>query len=318
VGLALAAGFLAPAPAHADPLPTRNQGALVVPYGLPGVLPARLPAKGGGSASLVMNWANTYETDDSGDRAYTMDAETMEWRVIGEYGLTDRFALRAELPWRKLDGGSLDGFIESWHSTFGLPNGGRDDAPEDRLLIQYTEGAVTQLQIDRDGSGLADIPLAVGYQVSASEKTAVSAWLSVKLPTGDAQDLTGSGSTDVALSVAAQTQLAERWQLFGQFDLAWLGEGDVLPQMQEDYAWSALAGVTWNPWRALDLTVQFSGNSKIFSDTGTTLDGDAVVLGFGGSWRTAGGWKFDLGFDEDVQVGASPDFVINLAAQRRF
>jgi hypothetical protein len=318
MAFASGASLFTAGPLQAEPLLTRNQSPLVAPYGLPGVLSARLPAKGDGSVTGVLNWSNSYETDDHDDHFYTLDAETQEWRIAFEHGISDRFAVRAELPWRKLSGGSLDGFIENWHSTFGLPNGGRDDAPQDRLLVQYSEGEDLLLQVNRDGSGVADIPLALGYQITASDKSALAAWLSVKLPVGDAKDLTGSGATDVALSLAGQAQLAEHWQLFGQADLTWLGEGDVLPQLQEDYAWSALAGVTWNAWRTLDLTVQLSANSPIFNGTGTTFDGDAVVLGFGGSWRTESGWRFDLGFDEDVQVGASPDFVINLAVQRRY
>ena len=159
--------------------------------------------------------------------------------------------------------------------------------------------------IDQSVGGFADIPLAVGYQLAASETSAATAWLTVKLPTGKAEDFTGSGAVDVALTVAAERRVAERWQLFGQANVAWLGDGDVLPEVQESYAWSALAGVSWNAWRALDLTLQLEANSAVL-DTGIEeLDGDAVVLTFGGTYRTTGGWQFDVGVSEDVEVDAS-------------
>jgi long-subunit fatty acid transport protein len=54
-------------------------------------------------------------------------------------------------------------------------------------------------------------------------------------------------------------------------------------------------------------------------DTGIEeLDGDAVVLTFGGTYRTTGGWQFDVGVSEDVEVDASPDVVFNIAARRGF
>jgi hypothetical protein len=122
----------------------------------------------------------------------------------------------------------------------------------------------------------------------------------------------------VAVSLAAQSQLAEHWQVFGQFDLAWLGKGDVMPGYQQDWAVAGLAGVSWNAWRALDLTVQLYANSKVFDVPVNGVSGDAVVLGFGGTWRTDGGWRFDFGMNEDVDVGASPDATFYLLLQKTF
>ena len=57
--------------------------------------------------------------------------------------------------------------------------------PEDRLLIQYQEGDEVLLQLDDSASGMADVPLAVGYQVKATDRSALSAWLTVDVPVGD-------------------------------------------------------------------------------------------------------------------------------------
>jgi len=190
--------------------------------------------------------------------------------------------------------------------------------PEDQLLLQYYTGPTPLLDVDEGVSGIADIPIAIGYQLLATETGAVSTWLSVKAPTGKAEDLTGSGAVDVAWSIAADHRLAERWQLFGQANLVWLGDGDFLPDVQESYAWSALAGLTWNPWRTLDLTAQFEGNSGVLDTGFDGLDGAAIVLTIGGSYRTAGAWQFDFGISEDIDADASPDFVLNLGVRRGF
>jgi hypothetical protein len=92
----------------------------------------------------------------------------------------------------------------------------------------------------------------------------------------------------------------------------------VLPEVQEDFAWSLLAGMSWNPWRGLDLTVQLEGNSAVLDTRFDDLNGGAAVLAFGGSYRTAGGWRFDLGVCEDLQADASPDVVFNVAARHGF
>jgi hypothetical protein len=311
------AGLFA-ATAHGDPLPTRNESPLLAPYGLPNTLPSRLPAAGDGSIGAVLNWENMHALDETGTSSFTLDGESQEWRLEIEHGVTDQFALRAELPWRHLSGGTLDSVVEQWHSLWHLPSGHRHNAPRDRLLIDYTENELTLLHVEDSSSGIGDIPVSLGYQVVANDKHALAAWLSVKIPTGSAQDLTGSEAVDVALSLSGQTQLAERWQIFGQVDGVWLGNGKLLPDLQQDYAWSALAGVTWNAWRGLDLTVQVDANSKVFDSSGTHLEGDAAVINFGGSYRTTGGWRFDLGFGEELRSDAAPDFTLNLGVRRRY
>jgi hypothetical protein len=313
-----ALAFLASPTVHADPLLTRNQNPLVLPYGLPTPLPARLPAADSGRATLDVNWSNSADDDISDSHEFTIDAESQDVRLRLEYAFAGDWAGLIEIPWRHLSGGTLDGLVENWHDLFGLPNGARDHMPEDRLLIQYQEGDELLLQVDDSASGIADIPLAVGYQVKATERSALSTWLTLDVPVGDSSDLLGSGAVDVALSLAGQTQLAEHWQVFAQVDAVWLGQGDILPQYQESFAWAGLAGVSWNAWRSLDLTVQVYANSPIFDVSIDGLSGDAVVLSYGGTWRTPGGWRFDFGMNEDIEVNASPDMTFYFAVQHGF
>jgi hypothetical protein len=304
--------------AHAEPFLTRNQNPLLALHGLPSPLPARLPPAGGGRVAGVINWGNTEKEDFSADGNYTLDAETFELRLHFDHGLSERFALHAELPWRKVSEGSLDGFIDDWHGVFGLPGGSRRRLPEDQLLIEFEQGGATLLGIDESTSGIGDIPVALGYQLYATDSSAVSTWFTVKLPTGSADDLTGSGAVDVAATLAAQSRVHERWQLFGQASVAWLGEGDLLPELQESFAWTLMGGVTWNAWRALDLTAQLEANSRLYDGIDSELDGDAIVLTLGGSWRTEGGWRYDVGVSEDLQAGASPDIVFIFAIARGY
>jgi hypothetical protein len=309
---------LIPAVAHAEPLLTRNQNPLVLPYGLPNPLPARLPTADSGRATLDMNWSNSADYDISSSHDFTIDAETQDVRLRLEYAFGSDWTGLVEIPWRHLSGGTLDGFIENWHDLFGLSNGVRDQMPRDRLLIEYQQGDEVQLQVDDSASGIADVPVALGYQVTATDRGALSSWLSVDIPVGDSNDLLGNGAVDVALSVAGQAQVGEHWQVFGQVDAVWLGQGDILPKYQQSFAVAGLAGVSWNAWRSLDLTVQFYANSSIFDTPVNGLSGDAVVLSYGGTWRTPGGWRFDLGMNEDIEVNASPDATFYFAVQHGF
>ena len=168
------AGLL-PAISSAEPLLTRNQNPLTLPYGLPMPLPARLPPPGSGRFTLDVNWANSANIESSEDYDFTMDAESQEVRLRLEYAVASKWAAMTELPWRNLSGGSLDGLIDNWHDLFGLPQGPRKNMPDDRLLIDYQQRGKALLHVDDGGSGIADIPLGVGYQAYASNESALGA-----------------------------------------------------------------------------------------------------------------------------------------------
>ena len=312
----MAAVLLAPA-AGAGPFQVRNQNPLLAPFGLPAPLPARLPEPGAALASAQLHWGSAAHGESNGDEDFLVDAEMLELRLRYTRSLGPRIAVYAELPWRRTWEGVLDDAIDGWHDLTGLPGEARDEFPDDRLLIEYVVAGDPVYRFDQPGSGLADIPVGVGYQLFASGDAALAAWLSVKAPVGDVDELTGSGAADVALSVAGERALSSHVRVFGQLDVAYLGDGDLLPALQEDVVWSGMAGISWNAWRTLDLTAQLAANSRVFDAEGA-LAGDALVLVFGGSWRTAGGWRLDLSVSEDVDVNASPDVVFNFGVAKGF
>ena len=171
----LAVATLVPGLVGAEPLVTMNQNPLVLPYGLPLPLPARLASDGAGRYGLVLNWSNTATVESSGRWEATVDAETVDLRLRGEVAFGERWSVMAELPWRSIGGGSLDGAIESWHDFWGLPEGDRKNMPEDRYLIEAQVDGQPVLLYDDDASGIADIPLRLGYQLLADERSAVYA-----------------------------------------------------------------------------------------------------------------------------------------------
>jgi len=304
--------------AWGEPLLLRNANPLLAPYGFPAALPAKLPAADTGSFGVTLLWANSATVEGNASHALTLDGEAQELRLRGTYAFTDRFAMVAEVPWRHLSGGTLDSFIDDWHKTFGMPNGSRLRLPRDQLLIEYREGDAVLFHFDQDSSGIGDVPISLGYQMHTSDANALAGWLTVKAPTGDPAKLSGSGATDAAFSLSGQAQFGARWQGFGQADAVWLGKGDIVPDLQQSFAWSALAGMSWHAWRGLDLTAQINANSKVFDAAKTHFTGDAVLLNFGGSYRTAGGWRFDVGLGEDIETKASPDATFSFGLQHAF
>ena len=297
----------------AMPFVVRDQNPLLAGFGLPTAMPSRLPRRLSGGVDL--SWGTTALMQSQGDEALLVDAETREARVTLQGPLMDTgFAWQLQLPYRYTGGGNLDSFIDSWHDTFGLPDGARSALPRDQIGIAYTRAGTREVDINSSASGLGDIEAALGYKIP-TDAVALMAWLTIKLPTGDADKLTGSGGTDVSLLLAAQRGLSDRWSIFGQAAATYLGDGDLLPDQQRSVAWSGMAGVSVQTWRGLSLKAQIDAHTAAY-DSNLDFFSEAVVLTVGGDYCFESGWRLELGVSEDLAVEHSPDVVFVLGVKQ--
>lgn len=309
--------LLASAAAHSDqdagaPFTIRDENPLLAGFGLPSAMPSRVG--NGWTADLDIFWGSTALLQEEGSEAILVDAETREARMTLQGAISDRIGWQVQLPYRYTGGGSLDGFIDSWHDFFGLSEGARTILPNDQTNIVYARSGARPLDMRSSASGLADLQASLGYSVLASSNSALMAWVSVDLPTGDEDKLTGNGATDVSLLLSGQHRLDERWSAFGQIAGTWIGDSDLLPVEQNNIVWSAMAGVSVRAWRGLSFKAQLDAHTAAY-DSSLDIFSDAVVLTVGGDYRFASGWRLDLGVSEDLAVEHSPDvvFIMGLA-----
>ncbi len=215
-----------------------------------------------GRRAWIFSGAALRSLQEQGNEELLVDAETREARVTLQGAITDRIAWQLQVPYRYTGGGNLDGFIDSWHDFFGLAEGARPLLPRDQTNIVYARSGVRDPDIRSSASGLADIQAALGYSVHASADSAMMAWLSVKLPTGDEDKLTGNGATDVSLLVSGQHRLSDRWSAFGQ------AGGNVARRKRpasdrtaRASSGAAMAGVSVAAWRGLSLKAQIDAHT---------------------------------------------------------
>lgn len=284
-------------------------------FGLPTALPAQFSSESW-TIAADLNWASVSLVQRADGEQLIVDAETREARVTIGRSWSNGFAAQLQIPYRYTGGGVLDSAIDSWHDFFGLPEGTRAVSPQDRIRIAYGRGNTVVFDVRSSQAGLGDISLDVGRSLHSTDSGAVAAWLSVKLPSGDADRFTGSGATDVSLAIAGEHRLGADWSAFGQVGIAWLGEGDRLAALQRDFAWSALAGIGWRAWRGLELKAQLDAHSAVFDEAHFDFLGDAFVLTVGGDYRFASGWQFDLAVSEDIAVESASDVVFVLSLKK--
>ncbi len=162
--------------------------------------------------SSNLSWSNTINRKGS---SFIIDSETRVWRNSLRVAPLDGWELGVELPvvWR--GGGVFDDPIYTWHETFHLAQGPRDDrdVEDNEFRIEGRTKDGQSFDIRRNGTGFGDVKLFSKVKLSDQSATrpAFSAMASLQLPSGtDTYGLEGPGVTGGLLA-------SKRWKIFGLY-----------------------------------------------------------------------------------------------------
>jgi hypothetical protein len=287
---------------------------MLLPVGLPDARSAAVLPAGVVAWRTTLEVANTslYEPSLCNDGcSLALDGETTRLALGARRGFGDRWEASIAVPLLRHSGGFLDSAIEGWHDVFGLPNGDRDGYPQDRLLYQYRPGS-GGVAITDTVTGVGDLQLGVARRLG--ERFALRGQL--ELPSGDADDLTGSGGTDLALSLHFSSNGnrvgdAGTQRLYAHLSggVVLREDGDLLPSAQERWIGFGSATVGWRASERWHLKVQVDAHSAAWDSPREALGDPSAQLVVGASALLGGSWVLDLAFSEDIVVERSPDIV---------
>ncbi len=190
-----------------DPIETRNFRFLSLPFFRIGPRGDVL-SKGEQSWSYSLTIANdARDVTGSGGRVHE-DAEVQQ--LLARYrrgiGRDMDFTIDAPLVFR--NGGILDPIISWWHhNIIHFPNAPRDAAPFGLSEIDVPGHATYG-----SAAGIGDVSASLSRRLGRS--TVVTAGL--KLPTGSASHLIGSGALDLGAAVQHTLRINSRWHVLGQ------------------------------------------------------------------------------------------------------
>ena len=308
------------------PFRTVNQSPVAQIYGLPAESSATVTPAGRLTVVLSQDIASGYTVSSNAGEQITLDGESYRWTLAARYGINEQFEAGIDIPYILYGGGFLDGFVDGWHTTFGLPRGGRDTAPKNRLSYRYRKNGIERLTMDQAGSGIGDISVSLGMKLYDDRPTAAHDALalrfSVKLPSGDSSTLKGSGSTDFALSLCGSMNNFTEWGSLGVFGSVGgmaMTRGDVLADQQNNLAGFGTLGLGWGPAEWISFKVQLNAATALYH--GSSLDElskVSLLLVSGGALRLPGGYLLDIGVSEDVAVATAPDVAFHLALSKQF
>jgi hypothetical protein len=306
---------------EASPYAVTNLSPFGILYGVPAIGEARVLAPGALHAELSAAAASSYAFSNSGREDIFLDGETHRVALRLRRGFGGGYEGTLELPWISHSGGQLDGFIIHWHDLFGLPQGGRERADRDRLLFVYRRDGVERVRLTDPVSGAGDARIGLGRSLSRDERWPLALRVEAKLPTGDSSRLTGSGAADVALWVSAALPVpgTHTWSAYGGAGLAWLGPGDVLPELQHRRIPFASAGIGWRALPRLAFKVQIDAHRALYARSDMPeLGHTAVQVALGGSLGLGADSEFEFVVLEDLAVESVPDVTLRAALKMRY
>ncbi|MBI5739205.1 MAG: DUF3187 family protein [Nitrospirae bacterium] len=263
------------------------------------------------SASLSLSHSSTYTVDSSADWDVNLDMEITSLNFTYRRILRDFIEFDLDVPVLVIGEGFMDGFLESYHSTFGFADYGRSRRPNNEFLYEIKKDGVLLVKGHSD-TKLGDVRLALKKSLISLNGLALSVKGDVEVPVGNAKEGYGNGSLDAGAAVLLDMRITDRLMSYWSFGAVF--PGDVKGHETIDLRNFIYGGgaIEADAGKGFGLLVQVMGQSSFFPETGVeAVDGEAVMITFGGRYHK-GGNSFDLSLTEDLNVSGSPDFIANL------
>ena len=211
------------------------------------------------------------------------------------------------MPLLHQSGGAFDSAIDRWHEFWGLPRASRPFFEENQYIIQYSDQNQGLIDLNETSTTLGDIQVAAALSLIENSSTAMSLWASIKLPTGNADKLSGSGATDLSAWLALNKRLSDHWLVNLNVGAVVLGDDDYKNIPLSDHALYGHIMFGWLLTDSINLKVQLQGHTSYYDDSRLKILGDTYLLSFGGSIKINQCNQLDLAISEDIRMRASPD-----------
>lgn len=288
--------------AGAGPMPVVNQSPLQLLFLQPVPDRAEAFSKGHGRVRLVTTVTNTLVSETSTNYEGTLDLETLRTTLDAAFGVSSRLELGLTIPFCHYYDGILDGFIHDVEEAYGNARGVREAEERNTFTYSVEENGHSIISGSENRTGLGDVSLRMKANVfeQAQSRPALSARISVKLPTGRKGRGFGSGEPDWAMGILLEKDL-KSLNCYLNADVIVPGEAfdDLGVSLREFYA--LMLGVEYRISPRFSALSQASFLSRPFKHTGLAmLDRRIYALTLGLSYRIQEDYLIQGGIVEDI------------------
>ena len=256
------------------------------------------------SSSLVITNALNIESNIN-EKIY-LDYEAYRFTISYQYGLNDNWNIKLDAPLIFQSGGYFDSSMDGWHNFLDLPRANRPFVENNQYNIRFDYQTQTSINFNENSHALGDAQIALARSIK-NNNTAMSLWMSLKLPTGDEDKLTGNGATDFSTWLALNQQLSNNWLINLNAGIVFLGGSNYknIPLSNQAIYGHIMLGkaITEN----INLKLQLQGHTSYYDQSPLRILSTTYLLNFGGSIKINQCHQLDIAMSEDIKVDASPD-----------
>ena len=273
------------------------------------------------SWGVYADFTNFFAATANSREVCIIDGESYRYSAHLSLRLGEKSLLQFKFPYNIYFGGGMDAGIESWHTTFSLPEGGRQEYPRDLLRFYYKRDNRVLFDYQKSSKGALDSSLRYVYRLSSRNKSLINSFfLHVEFPNGDKSEWRGNGHSDIAMGWATAQRLnffTHASTYYYDYGLLFPGKLEMLETQQNPVVGFGALGLALNARQWLQLKAQLDVNTKIIRDSrAQELGGEAAQLTLGGDILFPA-WRLEIGVSEDLIIDASPDVTFHLGIANR-
>lgn len=297
-----------------EPFQTHNQSPLIHFFGLPNNNGGKVLSKSQFTFGNYLNIANNATSSQLKEEAIYLDGEMYRNDILLKYGITNRLQLELNMPLIRHSTGLMDPFISGWHNTFGLPGKARDIMEDYKLSYLYRENDKTYIQMTESKLDIGDISLRITTPLIRKSNHLLSVSSFIKFATGDKNELIGSGTNDIGLSISGRIisrNAKNDFTWFYSSGYMHIGSGAMLSDvLSKNIVFGSLGtayklSTKWIPKIQIDFHSGFYKGS-----TTKQLGNESVQLVIGADYFISDQLNLSASFSEDLIVNTAPDFVL--------
>lgn len=261
--------------------------------------------------------ANDFRRVSSGSGLVVEDQETERLSFRYREGMRNDFEWSVEVPILSRGGGFQDPLIDWWHANIlHWSDGLRNSTPFGRSVVDVPGSSFGSATGLGDVSGFLAKRFAHGLTVTAG----------VKLPTGDAEKLLGSGNADAGLYAQKAWSLGRRFYFHAQFGFVAQGKAKELQSARGLVHQEGIA-LVWQPNGRDAWVGQWQGESSAVVTGVPESDATHRLITFGYQRRLSHSQMLSLYFSEDRDLfsgnfpegsNIGPDFTMGAVLSFRF
>ena len=291
------------------PLRIVNLSPFHLAYGVPGSHGSCILGQGESKVTVSSDVVSHMVSAQSETEWMLTDGETYRKSVALRHGFGNGWEVLFEASAVSHTRGVFDGFIQDWHSFFGLPQGGRDTAPRNRLAFTYARNGRTLVDLTDSVSSLGEITVGLGRKLERNylQNDGLVLRGALRFPTGNEDALAGPGNISASIWAETSGQLfrpdgggSRAWSYGSTLGIQVASPPPILSGIGEKVIAFGRLGVTWALLDGLSLTAQLDVNSTPYGGSSLApLAGPVVMLGVGGVYKLSPHTAIEIAISED-------------------